>query len=141
MLIRVLGICIASALLATAALPAAAHHAFASEFDSKRPVRLTGTVKRMEFSNPHSWLHLEVTTADGTVQQWAVEGAAPNALIRRGWNKNSLTVGTVVTVRGFQSRDRSFRAAGLDVTLEDGTKLLVGSAPDGDASKQDAPKK
>jgi hypothetical protein len=115
-------------------VPAVAHHSFAAEFDASRPIKLTGTVKRMEFSNPHSWLYLEVKTDAGDIQEWAVEGAAPNALLRRGWNRNSLPVGTVVNVQGFQARDRSFRAAGRNVTLPDGTSLFVGSvgigAPD-----------
>jgi hypothetical protein len=116
------------------AIPAAAHHSFAAEFDASRPIKLTGTVKRMEFSNPHSWLYLTVKTDAGDLQEWAVEGAAPNALLRRGWNRNSLPAGTVVNVQGFQARDRSFRAAGRNVTLPDGTSLFVGSvgigAPD-----------
>ena len=116
-----------SVLLAAAALPAEAHHSFAAEFDVTRPIRLSGTVKRMEFSNPHSWIYLEVVTDGGEVQEWAVEGAAPNALIRRGWNKNSLPPGTKINVQGFQARDRSFRAAGRDVTLPNGSSLFVGS--------------
>lgn len=115
------------ALLMSAALPAAAHHSFAAEFDVSRPIRLTGVVQRMEFSNPHSWIYLEVTTDDGEVQEWAVEGAAPNALLRRGWNRNSLPAGTEINVRGFQARDRSFKAAGREVTLPDGSTLFVGS--------------
>jgi hypothetical protein len=111
----------------TLALPGFAHHSFAAEFDITRPIRLSGVVKRMEFSNPHSWIYLDVTTVDGDVQEWAVEGAAPNALIRRGWNKNSLPAGTEINVQGFQARDRSFRAAGRDVTLPDGSSLFVGS--------------
>jgi hypothetical protein len=91
----------------------------------------------MDFSNPHSWLYIEVTTDAGEVQEWAVEGAAPNALLRRGWNRNSLPKGTPVSVQGFQARDRSFRAAGRNVLLADGTSLFVGStgvgAPDGGA--------
>ena len=110
-----------------AAIPALAHHSFAAEFDETRPIKLTGTVKRMEFSNPHSWLYLEVKTNSGEVQEWAVEGAAPNALLRRGWNRNSVPAGTVVNILGYQARDRSFRAAGRSVTLPDGTSLFVGS--------------
>jgi hypothetical protein len=122
--------------LLAASLPALAHHSFAAEFDRTRPIQLKGIVKRMEFSNPHSWLYVEVTTDAGEVQEWAVEGAAPNALLRRGWNKSSLPPGTEVTVRGFQARDRAFRAAGRSVTLADGSDLFVGStgvgAPDGE---------
>lgn len=126
---------VAGAVFLSAAIPAAAHHSFAAEFDVTRPIKLTGVVKRMEFSNPHSWIYLEVTTADGEVQEWAVEGAAPNALLRRGWNKSSLPAGTEINVQGFQARDRSFKAAGREVTLPDGSTLFVGStgagAPDG----------
>jgi hypothetical protein len=129
-------IAVGAAALSMLAMPAVAHHSFAAEFDVSRPVRLTGVVTRMEFSNPHSWIHLEVTTADGEVQEWAVEGAAPNALLRRGWNKTSLPAGTEINVQGFQARDRSFRAAGREVTLPDGSSLFVGStgigAPDGE---------
>jgi len=125
----------ATALLATAiAAPVSAHHSFAAEFDSSRPVMLKGVVKRMEFTNPHSWIYVDVTTESGEVQEWAIEGAAPNALLRRGLNRNSLPPGTEISVRGFQARDRTLRAAGRDVTLPDGSKLFVGStgvgAPD-----------
>jgi hypothetical protein len=124
----------AGVLFVFSTVPALAHHSFAAEFDASRPIKLTGVVKRMEFSNPHSWLYLEVKTDSGDVQEWAVEGAAPNALLRRGWNRNSLPAGTVVNVQGFQARDRSFRAAGRNVTFPDGSSLFVGSvgigAPD-----------
>jgi hypothetical protein len=124
----------AAVLFAFSTVPALAHHSFAAEFDASRPIKLTGVVKRMDFSNPHSWLYLEVKTDSGDVQEWAVEGAAPNALLRRGWNRNSLPAGTVVNVQGFQARDRSFRAAGRNVTFPDGSSLFVGSvgigAPD-----------
>src|SRR5690606_5642884 len=117
----------ATALLATAiAAPVSAHHSFAAEFDASRPVMLKGVVQRMEFSNPHSWIYVTVTTDSGEVQEWAIEGAAPNALLRRGFNRNSLPPGTEVSIRGFQARDRTFRAAGRDITLPDGSKLFVG---------------
>jgi hypothetical protein len=131
---RLLTVAGSAVALLLSTLPAAAHHSFAAEFDASRPIKLTGTVKRMEFSNPHSWLYLEVKTEAGDIQEWAVEGAAPNALLRRGWNRNSLPAGTVVNVQGFQAKDRSFRAAGRNVTLPDGKSLFVGSvgigAPD-----------
>jgi len=118
----------AGALLATATtLPVLAHHSFAAEFDINRPIELDGVVTRMEFSNPHSWLHLEITTESGEKQQWQVEGGAPNALIRRGWNRNSIVAGTRVHVEGFQARDRSFRASGREITLPDGSSLFMGS--------------
>jgi hypothetical protein len=119
---------IAGALVASAlAAPVIAHHSFAAEFDINRPIQLEGVVTRMEFSNPHSWLHIEVTTAAGEKQAWAVEGGAPNALIRRGWNRNSIPAGTPVFVEGFQARDRSFRASGREVKLPDGSSLFMGS--------------
>jgi len=128
MRINSLSLLAGAALMTGAMLPAAAHHSFAAEFDINRPIELDGVVTRMEFSNPHSWLHIEVTTDDGEKQQWKVEGGAPNALIRRGWNRNSIVPGTRVHVEGFQARDRSFRANGREVTLPDGSSLFMGSA-------------
>jgi hypothetical protein len=111
-----------------AAVPTLAHHSFAAEFDVSRPLVLRGVVQRMEFSNPHSWIFLEVKTDAGEVQEWAVEGAAPNALLRRGFNRDSLPPGTEIRIRGFQARDRTNRAAGTQVTLvKDGSRLFVGS--------------
>lgn len=106
---------------------AQAHHSFASEFDQNRPIVVEGIVKRMSFANPHSYIYLEVTTESGEVQDWAIGGTSPNALLRRGWSKKSLPAGTRIKVRGFQARDRSHRAYGADITLPDGSQLFIGS--------------
>ena len=134
--IRISSVIAGAILGAAAAIPAAAHHSFAAEFDINRPIQLEGVVTRMEFSNPHSWLHIEVTTVDGEKQQWAVEGGAPNALVRRGWNRNSVPAGTRVRVEGFQARDRSFRANGREITLPDGSSLFMGSTGAGAPSAE-----
>ena len=118
-----------------AAVPVVAHHAFSAEFDANRPVALQGTVTKMEWINPHSWIHIDVVNEDGEVEQWMVEGGAPNAILRRGFTADSLAPGTVILVEGYQARDGSNRANGRDITFEDGTKLFVGAgsrgAPDG----------
>ena len=121
----------AAFVVAAAVVPVIAHHSFAAEFDAKKPVKLRGTVTKMEWINPHSWVHIEVKTPDGKVEQWMIEGGAPNALLRRGWNKNSLTEGTEILVEGFQAKDGANRANGRDITFPDGKKLFVGSSGTG----------
>ena len=118
----------AAFLAAIAAVPVMAHHSFAAEFDAKRPVKFRGTVVKMEWINPHSWIHIDVKKDDGKIERWMVEGGAPNALLRRGWNKNSLPEGTEIMVEGFQAKDGSLRANGRDITFPDGKKLFVGSS-------------
>ena len=115
-----------------ASAPALAHHSFAAEFDAKKPVKLRGTVVKMEWINPHSWIHMDVKDpVTGKVERWMIEGGAPNALLRRGWTKNSLPEGTEILVEGFQAKDGANRANGRDITFPDGRKLFVGSSGTG----------
>jgi hypothetical protein len=122
---------IAAAGLALAAVPAWAHHAFAAEFDAKRPVHLEGVVTQVELINPHTWIHVDVKGPDGKVTSWMVEAGSPNVLLRRGFNKNTVPKGTQVVVEGYQSKDGSMRANGKDITLPDGKKLFLGSSGTG----------
>jgi len=110
-----------------AAWPARAHHAFASEFDAKKPVKFTATVTKMEWINPHAWMHVAVKKPDGTTENWMIEAGSPNSLFRRGIDKNTVRVGMQVVVDGYQARDGSRRANGRDVTLPEGRKLFLGS--------------
>jgi uncharacterized protein DUF6152 len=108
-----------------------AHHAFSAEFDADKPVKLHGTVVKMEWINPHSWIYLQVKDPSGKVVDWAIETGAPNAMFRRGFTKNSLPPGVEVVVEGFQSKDGAMRANGRNVTLPDGRILFVGSSGTG----------
>ena len=107
--------------------PVFAHHSFAAEFDERKPVTLKGTITKMDWVNPHSWLYIDVKTADGKTENWALEFGSPNSLYRRGWKKESLPVGAEVTVTGWLSRTEANKANAKDVILPDGKKLFVGS--------------
>ena len=108
-----------------------AHHAFSAEFDANRPVQLTGVVTRMEWVNPHSWIHIDVRRPDGTVEKWMVEGGTPNTLIRRGIRKQDLLPGTEIKVDGYQAKDGGLRANGRNLTLANGRALFLGSSGTG----------
>jgi hypothetical protein len=105
-----------------------AHHAFTAEFDAKKPLKLRGTVSKVELINPHSWIHIDVKGPDGKVVTWAIEGGTPNTLFRRGVTKDTLAIGTELIVDGYQSKDGSNRANGRDITFPDGRKVFLGGS-------------
>ena len=124
------GAAMATALLGGAS--ALAHHAFAAEFDANKPVNLRGPVTRVEWINPHAWIHIDNKNADGTITKWMVEGGTPNTLLRRGITKESLQAGTELVIDGYQARDHSLnRANGRNITYPDGRKLFLGSSGTG----------
>ncbi len=125
--------------LVLAAVPAVAHHAFSAEFDADRPIHLEGTITKMEWINPHAWIHLRASKPDGTTEVWMVEGGTPNTLFRRGLTRDTLTVGTEIVVDGYQSKDGAgagtdespLKANGRNITVPDGQKLFLGSSGTG----------
>ena len=117
--------------LVAGTLRVAAHHAFAAAFDATKPIKLKGTVVKMEWINPHTWLHIDVKQPNGKTERWMIEGGPPNALYRRGFNKDSLPVGSEILVEGFQAKDGSHRGNGRELTFSDGRRLFVGSSGTG----------
>jgi hypothetical protein len=111
----------------TLPLVATAHHSFAAEFDASKVVHLEGTVVKFAWVNPHSWIYMDVTKADGSVEHWKIEGGAPSLLLRRGWNRDSVMPGAKIVVNAFQARDGALRASARDVTFPDGRKLDAAS--------------
>ena len=108
-----------------------AHHAFSAEFDANRPIHFQGTVARVEWINPHAWIHMDVEMEDGTTERWMIEGGNPHNLFRRGFNKDVITVGMEIVVDGYGSKDGTRRANGRDLTLPDGRTLFMGSSGTG----------
>ena len=115
----------------TMAYPVVAHHSFAAEYDADKPVTLTGSVTKMAWINPHSWIYIDVKKPDGSVENWAVEAGPPGTLVRAGFTKESLAAGTVIKVNGYRAKDGALRANGRDITLPDGRLLFVGGSSPG----------
>ena len=129
---------ITAACLLLAAVPVWAHHAFAAEFDGNKLVKLRGTVTKMEWINPHAWLHIDVKGANGSVDSWMIELGPPNALIKRGWTKKDVPAGIELLVDGYQSKDGAMRANGREITFPDGKKLFAGSSGTGTPDERPA---
>lgn len=123
-----LGVLVAGLSMFAAAVPALAHHSFAAEYDSKKPVTLTGTVTKIEWLNPHIWVYLDVKDASGKTVKWQCEGGAPNSLTRNGWTKNAVKAGDEVTIQGSLAKDGSNTCSSGTVKLPDGRRVFAGSA-------------
>lgn len=127
----VTALAVVGVLVSGAAVSLRAHHAFAAEFDANKPVKFEGTITKMQWTNPHVWLHMDVKLPDGKTESWAFEAGTPNVLFRRGFTKNSLPVGTRILIDGYRAKDGSRRANGRDITFADGKKLFMGSSGTG----------
>jgi hypothetical protein len=137
-------LCFAISALLLTAMPAVGHHAFSAEFDANAPVTLTGPVVKVEWINPHAWIHMESKTKDGKSEIWMVEGGTPNTLQRYGVTRDSVKVGTIIVVSGYQAKDGRKRANGRDITFPDGRTLFMGSSGTGaprDGKDPNEPKK
>ena len=121
----------AATVLIAAGAALSAHHSFAAEFDSEKPIQLRGTVVRVEWINPHTWIHIDVKEPDGKVARWMIEGGTPNTLLRRGLTRDTLPAGTEIMVDGYRAKNGSNRANGRDLTFTDGRKLFLGSSGTG----------
>jgi hypothetical protein len=133
---------VCAVLMFVSAESALAHHSFASEYDADKPAKIQGTVKKVEWINPHSWITIDVKNADGTVTTWEIEAGAPNAMFRRGFNKDSLPVGTEIVVTGYLAKNGLHRVNGRDLTFPDGKKLFMATSnPFGEDADKDGDKK